>query len=143
MRLRNSDKSSIWLIPTLLLPQLKNKYNAHFFSKLENFFTSIEIKTYTINKIKNSEIVDIFNLDADKDCVRAGSSPFSLRGWGGRGLEGKALLPGNVYSLASGQESKLKSRQFGFNIANKFGLALKQAILYIDLNVKSWVNPLK
>lgn len=66
LRLRNSDKGSIWLIPTLLLPQLKNKYSAHFFSKLENFFTSIDIKTYTINKTKKSEIVDILNLSDDK-----------------------------------------------------------------------------
>ena len=40
-------------------------------------------------------------------------------------------------------ESKLKSRQFGFNNDNKSGEALKQAILYRDLNVKSWVNSLK
>lgn len=53
LRLRNSDKGSIWLIPTLLLPQLKNKYNAHFFSMLEKFFNSLNIKTYYINKTKD------------------------------------------------------------------------------------------
>jgi hypothetical protein len=37
IRLRKSDKGSIWLIPTLLIPQLKNKYSAHFFSILENY----------------------------------------------------------------------------------------------------------
>ena len=60
LRLRKSDKDSIWLIPTLFLYQLKNKYNAHFFSMLENFFKSLNIKTYTINKANNSEIVNIF-----------------------------------------------------------------------------------
>ena len=78
LRIRNSSAGSIWLIPTLLLPQLKNKYNGHFFSKLENFFTSIEIKTYTINKIKNSEIADILNLDADKDDVRAAGAEITI-----------------------------------------------------------------
>jgi len=38
------------------LPQLKNKYNAHFFSMLEQFFESLDIKTYTVNKSKDSEI---------------------------------------------------------------------------------------
>jgi hypothetical protein len=38
LRLRKSDKNSIWLIPALYLPQLKNKYNVHFFSMLEDFF---------------------------------------------------------------------------------------------------------
>lgn len=61
LRLRNSDKGSIWLIPTLLLPQLKNKYNAHFFSMLEIFFKSLGIKTYTINKANDSEIVNILS----------------------------------------------------------------------------------
>lgn len=61
LRLRNSDKGSIWLIPTLLLPQLKNKYNSHFFSMLEKFFKSLNIKTYTINKIKDFESLDILN----------------------------------------------------------------------------------
>ncbi len=56
LRLRNSDAGSIWLIPTLLLPQLKNKYNAHFFSMLEQFFESLDIKTHIVNKSKNSEI---------------------------------------------------------------------------------------
>jgi hypothetical protein len=51
LRLRNSDKGSIWIIPTLFLPQLKNKYNAHFFTMLESFFKSFYIKTYTKNKI--------------------------------------------------------------------------------------------
>ena len=269
LRLRNSDKGSIWLIPTLLLPQLKNKYNGHFFSKLENFFTSIEIKTYTINKIKNSEIADILNLDADKDDVRAAGAeitiltidsihsifdkllpifkPYSyyfywkydqyelmnkvarlvkakahytlygfttildiiysypnkrikskefwldiIKAWFknranknkssenniqavyGRGMFNPnlpSLVPAPSQSLLTpaltdggsadlscertgGEriiawkcvfpvESKLKSRQFGFNNDNKSGEALKQAILYRDLNVKSWVNSLK
>jgi len=56
LRLRNSDIGSIWLIPTLLLPQLKNKYNAHFFSMLEQLFKSLDIKTHTVNKSKDSEI---------------------------------------------------------------------------------------
>lgn len=61
LRLRNSDIGSIWLIPTLLLPQLKNKYNAHFFSMLEQFFKSLDIKTHTVNKSKDSEILDILD----------------------------------------------------------------------------------
>jgi hypothetical protein len=61
LRLRNSDKGSIWLIPTLLLPQTKNKYNAHFFSILEEFFKSNNINTYTINKSKDTETLDILN----------------------------------------------------------------------------------
>jgi hypothetical protein len=63
LRLRNSDKGSIWLILTLFLPQLKNKnkYNDHFFYMLDKFFKSINIKTYTINKTKDSEILDILN----------------------------------------------------------------------------------
>lgn len=65
LRLRNSDKGSIWLIPTLTLPQLKNKYNAHFFSLLEKFFRahSLNIKTYINNKNKDLEMLspDIFN----------------------------------------------------------------------------------
>ncbi len=63
LRLRNSDKGSIWLIPTLLLPQLKNKYNAHFFSMLEKFFKSCNIKTYIINKTKETEILKIITAD--------------------------------------------------------------------------------
>lgn len=59
LRLRYTDKGSIWLIPTLFLPQLKNKYNAHFFTLLESFFTSLNIKTYIKNKINDAEIVDI------------------------------------------------------------------------------------
>ena len=65
LRLRNSDIGSIWLIPTLLLPQLKNKYNAHFFSMLEQFFKSLDIKTHTVNKSKDSEILDILNSALD------------------------------------------------------------------------------
>lgn len=63
LRLRNSDKGSIWLIPTLTLPQLKNKYNAHFFSILEKFFNSLNIKTYINNKNKELEMLspDMFN----------------------------------------------------------------------------------
>jgi hypothetical protein len=61
LRLRNSDKGSIWLIPTLLLPQLKNKYNAHFFSMLDIFFKSLNIKTYITNKTKNLDILNTFN----------------------------------------------------------------------------------
>ena len=49
--LRISDKGSIWVIPTLFLPQLKNKYSVHFFSILEDFFKSSEIKVYIINNI--------------------------------------------------------------------------------------------
>jgi hypothetical protein len=61
LKLRKSDTGSIWLIPTLLLPQLKNKYNDHFFSMLEIFFNSLDIKTYINNKSKNQEIIDIIN----------------------------------------------------------------------------------
>lgn len=65
LRLRYSEKGSIWIIPTLLLPQLKNKYSTHFFSILESFFKSIDIKTYTKNKIEDSETID--NLDKSLD----------------------------------------------------------------------------
>ena len=61
LRLRNSDKGSIWLIPTLFLPQLKNKYNAHFFTMLEYFFKSLNIKTYIIKKKNSSEIINILS----------------------------------------------------------------------------------
>ena len=48
LRLRNSDTGSIWLIPTLVLPQLKNKYKYtatrdHFFTILTNFFKSLPL----------------------------------------------------------------------------------------------------
>lgn len=59
LRLRKSKTGSIWLIPTLFLPQLKNKYSAHFFSSLQNFFESMNIKFYTVNNVKNSEIADL------------------------------------------------------------------------------------
>jgi hypothetical protein len=58
LRLRKSDKGSIWFIPLLLLPQLKNKYNAHFFSMLENFFLSLNINFNTKNNVKDFEIID-------------------------------------------------------------------------------------
>jgi len=61
LKLRKSDSGSIWLIPTLLLPQLKNKFNDHLFSMLEIFFNSLDIKTYINNKGKNLDIIDIFN----------------------------------------------------------------------------------
>ena len=38
LRIRNSSAGSIWLIPTLLLPQLKNKYNDHFFYYTDQLF---------------------------------------------------------------------------------------------------------
>lgn len=63
LKLRKSDTGSIWLIPTLHLPQLKNRYNAHFFSILEKFFKSLDINTYTINNLKDSETLDILNLN--------------------------------------------------------------------------------
>ena len=69
LRLRNSDKGSIWLIPALFIPQLKNKYSVHFFSLLEDFFKSREIKVYTVNNAKDPEFLDILssstNLDRD------------------------------------------------------------------------------
>ena len=48
LRLRNSETGSIWLIPTLVLPQLKNKYKYtatrdHFFTILTNFFKSLPL----------------------------------------------------------------------------------------------------
>jgi hypothetical protein len=63
LRLRNTDKGSIWLIPTLFLPQLKNKYNTHFFYILEDFFKSNNINTYTMNKSKDPETLDILSAD--------------------------------------------------------------------------------
>lgn len=45
----------------LFLPQLKNNYNAHFFSMLDNFFNFFDIKTYTINNKIESEIKEILN----------------------------------------------------------------------------------
>ena len=70
LRLRNSDKGSIWIIPTLFLPQLKSKYNAHFFSILEDFFESLDIKTYTINKIKDTETMDILIETSFKENIK-------------------------------------------------------------------------
>ena len=72
LRLRKSDKGSIWLIPTLFLPQLKNKYNSHFFSILESFFKSLDINVYTVNNAKESETIDILNSSAkvDKENVK-------------------------------------------------------------------------
>lgn len=71
LRLRNSDKGSIWIIPTLFLPQLKSKYNAQFFSILEDFFESLDIKTYTINKIKDTETMDILIELSFKDNIKS------------------------------------------------------------------------
>ena len=56
LRIRNSSAGSIWLIPTLLLPQLKNKYNDHFFTILTNFFKSLDINTFIINNVKASDM---------------------------------------------------------------------------------------
>ena len=67
LRLRISDKGSIWVIPTLFLPQLKNKYSVHFFSILEDFFKSSEIKVYIINNAKDSEAIDIISSTANLD----------------------------------------------------------------------------
>lgn len=61
LKLRNTDKGSIWLIPCLFLPQLKNKYNDHFFSMLEDFFKSLDIKYHIVNKLKDSESLDVLN----------------------------------------------------------------------------------
>ena len=54
LRLRISDKGSIWVIPTLFLPQLKNKHSVHFFNILDKFFNSFENKAYTLNNAKDS-----------------------------------------------------------------------------------------
>ena len=72
LRLRKSDKGSIWVIPTLFLPQLKNKYSVHFFSILENFFKSFEIKVYTVNNAKDSETIEIISssTNVDKDNIK-------------------------------------------------------------------------
>lgn len=67
LRLRKSDKGSIWIIPTLFLPQLKNKYSVHFFSILEDFFKSFEIKVYTTNNAKDSEAIDIISSTTNLD----------------------------------------------------------------------------
>lgn len=67
LRLRKSDMGSIWLIPTLFIPQLKNKYNAHFFSILESFFKSFDINVYTVNNAKDSETLDILSSSAKVD----------------------------------------------------------------------------
>ena len=50
-----------------ILPQLKNKYNIHFFffSILENFFKSFDIKVYTINNAKNFETIEILSSSAN------------------------------------------------------------------------------
>ena len=72
LRLRKSDKGSIWLIPALFLPQLKNKYSVHFFSKLEDFFKSFAIKVHTINNAKDSETIEILSSSANvnKDNIK-------------------------------------------------------------------------
>ncbi|OSC96138.1 hypothetical protein PYCCODRAFT_1338128, partial [Trametes coccinea BRFM310] len=67
LRLRKSDKGSIWVIPTLFLPKLKNKYNVHFFNILEKFFKSFDIKVYIINKAKDSETIEILSSSANVD----------------------------------------------------------------------------
>lgn len=71
LRLRKSDKGSIWVIPTLFLPQLKNKYSVHFFSILEDFFKSLEIKTYTVNNAKDLDTINIIssNNNVDKNKI--------------------------------------------------------------------------
>ncbi len=72
LRLRKSDKGSIWLIPTLFLPQLKNKYSAHFFYILERFFKSLDIKVYIINNAKDSETKEILSssLKVDTNSIK-------------------------------------------------------------------------
>lgn len=57
----------IWLIPTLFIPLLKNKYNVHFFSILESFFKSFDINVYTVNNAKDSETLDILSSIAKVD----------------------------------------------------------------------------
>ena len=47
------------------MPQLKNKYNIHFFSILENFFKSFDIKVYTINNAKIFETIEILSSSAN------------------------------------------------------------------------------
>ena len=49
------------------MPQLKNKYSVHFFSILKDFFKSSEIKVYTINNAKDSEVIDIISSSANLD----------------------------------------------------------------------------
>ena len=54
------------------MPQLKNKYNIHFFSILENFFKSFDIKVYTINNAKDFETIEILSSSANvnKDNIK-------------------------------------------------------------------------
>lgn len=53
LRLRQLDNGSIWLIPMLSLPQVKNAYSAHLFNLFNDFFNSINIKTIISSNIKN------------------------------------------------------------------------------------------
>ena len=54
------------------MSQLKNKYNIHFFSILENFFKSFDIKVYTINNAKDFETIEILSSSANvnKDNIK-------------------------------------------------------------------------
>ena len=55
------------VIATIFFTQLKNKYSVHFFSILEDFFKSSEIKVYIINNAKDSEAIDIISSTANLD----------------------------------------------------------------------------
>ena len=61
VRLRMSDKGSIWIIPIVLLPQLNNKYNNHFFILLTKFFESLDIKPQITNDLSDLEKLGITN----------------------------------------------------------------------------------
>ena len=61
LKLRKSDKDSIWVIHTLFLPQLKNKYSNNLFAILENFLKSFNIKINIINNPKELEIINSVN----------------------------------------------------------------------------------
>jgi len=229
LRLIISDKGSIWLIPTLLLPQLKNKYNAHFFSMLENYFKSLDIKTYTINKANDSEIVDILTSNERNIkemtilTVESISSMFAkfiplirpyshylywkydqyglmssvsrlvnakahytlygfmalieiiysypnkrlqskefwldiIQSWfaarasetqsGENNIQavyGRGPLKGTIvaWKCVFPKEFNIKSRQFGFTNNTESGQALKQAIQYRDISIKSWIDSKK
>ena len=118
LRLRNSDKGSIWLIPTLLLPQLKNKYNAHFFSMLEKFFKSCNIKTYIINKTKETEILNIISADIYNSqfsphmaSARNSISPFFSGDKGGEGAASSLNRVGTAKKKKKKKKAEQKAEQ--------------------------------
>ena len=235
LRLRNSEQGSIWLIPALFLPQLKNKYNDHFFTILENVFKSLDISAYTINNAKDSEMTEILNSSTKVGTTKKNIKemtiltvesiqsifekllpvikPYShylywkfdqfelmsrvallvnakahltlygfktileiiysypnkrnhakkfwieiIESWfksranetksgenNIQAVSGRGMLKDRVvaWKCVFPNNSKIKSRQFGFTNNTESRIALEQAIKYRDISIKSWVDSLR